>query len=324
MNRLQHRGRLPVEVEGVRHSFGARIALADVSLTSDVGEIQALIGPNGAGKTTLLRVLAGLLRPQEGHALVAGIDAIADPKSVHRKIGLMPTGERTLYYRISGFENLVFFARLHGLKRRDACRRAAELLAEVGLDDAANVHVGGYSNGMKKRLSFARALLVDPPVLLIDEATHDLDVHGAATVRRLATDSAERGRTVIWATQRLDELRHFADRVTLLVEGRVRFQGRIDEFVAEAPRRYVLEVRNGSKSRGALLPSLQRALQPVRTADVAGPFDEDRYVLSLGDGFPLGDAIARLAAAELVVTSCREERPPIEEAFIQMTTRRSE
>jgi ABC-type multidrug transport system ATPase subunit len=311
---------LSVDVAGVSHSFHGRTALADVSLSVSAGEIHALIGPNGAGKTTLLRVLAGLLHPQNGRAFVSGVDATTEPMKVRRRMGLMPTGERTLYYRISGFENLVFFARLQGMRRRDAARRARELLAEVGLADAADLLVGGYSNGMKKRLSFARAVLVDPPVLLIDEATHDLDVQGGRIVRDLTKRAARRGSAVLWATQRLDEVRGFADRVTLLANGKVRFQGSVDDFVADVPRRYVLEVRNGTMPASALLPSLRQALEPMLSAEVSGPVNEGRYVLSLGDGSALGEAIAAFAAAELYVTSCREERAPMEEAFVRMTT----
>lgn len=312
----------PIEAFDLGHTFRGQRALDAVSLTVASGEIHAVLGPNGAGKTTLLRVLAGLIRPTHGRALIGGIDAGESPGRVRERIGLMPSGERTLYYRISGVENLVFFGRLQGLSRRDARHRAFDLLADVGLEHAGGVLVGGYSNGMKKRLSFARALLVEPDVLLIDEATHDLDPEGASRIRELARIAATRGAAIVWATQRLEEIRGFADRVTLLAEGEIRFQGSVSELEAEAPRRYLLRVRNGGAPVGTLLPALEHAVGGLQSVNISGPVDSDHYVLWLRDGAVLGEAVAALDAAAIQVLSCREERAPIEQAFLLMTRKR--
>lgn len=313
----------PITAFDLGHTFRGRRALNGVSLTVASGEIHAVLGPNGAGKTTLLRVLAGLIRPSRGRAVVGGIDAGDSPRRAREQIGLMPSGERTLYYRISGVENLVFFGRLQGLSPRDARSRALELLADVGLEQAGDLLVGGYSNGMKKRLSFARALLVEPEVLLIDEATHDLDPEGASRIRGLARRATTQGAAIVWATQRLDEVRGFADRVTLLAEGEIRFQGSVSELEAEAPRRYLLQVHNGGTPVGALLPALEQAVAELESVNVSGPVDSDHYVLWLRDGAVLGKAVAALDAAEIQVLSCREERAPIEQAFLLMTQKRS-
>src|SRR5919202_6225407 len=132
---------------------------------------------------------------------------------------------------------MVFFPRLHGVRRGPAARRAAEVLEQVGLADAARQRVGLYSHGMHKRLSVARALLMRPAVLLVDEATHDLDPEGAMRVQALVRAAADEGAAVLWATQRLDEIRDFADRVTLLSAGRVRFAGSVPPLKAPAPHR---------------------------------------------------------------------------------------
>jgi ABC-2 type transport system ATP-binding protein len=316
------KGQAPIEAFGLGHTFRGQRALEGVSLSVASGEIHAVLGPNGAGKTTLLRVLAGLIRPSRGRTLVGGIDAGESPRQVRELIGLMPSGERTLYYRISGVENLVFFGRLQGLSPRDARGRALDLLADVGLDHAGALHVGSYSNGMKKRLSFARALLVEPDVLLIDEATHDLDPEGASRIRDLARTAARRGAAILWATQRLEEIRGFADRVTLLADGEVRFQGSVSDLEAEAPRRYLLHVRNGGAPITTLLPALERAVAGLKTVHVSGPVDSDHYVLWLREGAVLGEAVAAVNAAEIQILSCREERAPIEQAFLLMTRKR--
>ena len=236
-----------VDAQHVSRSFGRRAALQDVSFAIAPGEIHAVLGPNGAGKTTLLRILGGLIEPTEGTVNVLGRD-VAGATRLHRAaIGLVPSGDRTFYLRISGLENLAFFARLHGLRRREALARAEAALERVGLADAGRIPAGEYSHGMQKRLSVARALLTDPPLLLVDEATHDLDPEGARLVRTLVAGIAARGTAVAWATQRIDEIRGFAHRVTLLHRQRVQFSGTVPGLLAHAvASRHLVRVQNGT------------------------------------------------------------------------------
>ena len=165
----------------------------------------------------------------------------------------MPAGDRTFYLRLSGLENLIFFARLHGMRKHAARDRARAVLADVGLGDAG----GRPGERVLARDAEApvrgRALLTNPSALLVDEATHDLDPHAAAGVRDLVAELARDGAAVLWTTQRLDEIRGFADRVTLLREGRVRFCGTVNELMAHAQaRRFVLRLGGGARhGRGA-------------------------------------------------------------------------
>ena len=182
-----------IDARHVARTFGKRRALIDVSLAVEGGEIHALLGPNGAGKTTLLRVLAGLMRPDGGSVSVLGEDASRGTRAHRALVGLVPSGDRSFYLRISGFENLLFFARLHGLRRHAAKERVAQVLAAVALEEHAHQPAGEYSHGMQKRLSVARALLTRPRVLLVDEATHDLDPSGARVVRELVRQIAAEG-----------------------------------------------------------------------------------------------------------------------------------
>jgi ABC-2 type transport system ATP-binding protein len=223
-----------IDVLGLERRFGVLTALAGIDLTVRSGEIHALLGPNGAGKTTLLRTLAGLVEPTAGTVHVVGVDASRGPRRLRGLVGLVPSSDRSAYQRISGVENLAFFARLHGMRKRAAFARAREVLGDVGLGDKADVPVGQWSHGMQQRLSVARALLTDPPVLLIDEATHDLDPAAAATVRGLVAARAERGTAILWATQRLDELRGFAGEVTLMASGIAAFNGTVEALAARA------------------------------------------------------------------------------------------
>jgi ABC-type multidrug transport system ATPase subunit len=310
----------PIDARDVQRRFGERVALDGVSLRVEQSEIGALLGPNGAGKTTLLRILCGLMDADSGTVRVMGEDARRSPRELRRRIGFVPSGDRSFYLRLTGLQNLVFFARLHGLSRHAANARSLELLEEVGLGGAERRRVGLYSHGMQKRLSVARALLMKPEVMLVDEATHDLDPEGARQVRELVAGLARRGTAVLWTTQRLDEIRGFADSVTLLSAGEVRFAGSVPELMSHAlAQRYVLRVENGALSGSELEPSLQRALGSSGTIRAVGGGTGDDFVLSLGEDVALGDALRSLLSAEVQIHACREEKSQIEEAFILLS-----
>ena len=308
-----------VEADTVSRRFGQRVALDGVSLAVDGGRIEALLGPNGAGKTTLVRVLTGLVKPDAGRARVLGVDTWECPRELRARMGLVPSGDRSLYLRISGLENLVFFGRLHGMSKRDAIARAWELLELVDLTDAARLRSGFYSHGMQKRLSIARALLTQPSVLLIDEATHDLDPEAAARMRELVRRLADEGAAVVWATQRIEEIRGFADRVTLLREGQVAFQGTVSQLIAvAAPRRYVLRLRNGRAAGAELEPLLRAAVGKGTTIAAADDGDPDDFVLHLAESEVLGSVLAALTADGIEVLGCREEVSEIENAYLNL------
>jgi ABC-2 type transport system ATP-binding protein len=326
--RIAHAGSLPdhraaeaIEIRGLSRRFGDVHALRDVSLTVGRGEIHALLGPNGAGKSTLVRVLGGLVDPDEGSVRLLGNELADLPaRRARESVGLIPSGDRSFYLRISGLENLTFFARLHGLRKPDAVRRARACLQEVGLEDMATIPVGRYSHGMQKRLSVARALLMAPPVLLVDEATHDLDPEAARTVRSLVSERAAQGAGVVWATQRIDEIRGFADRVTLIDRGRVRFTGTVPEFMAVSiARRHLLHLRARDSVDADVLPVASAALVAFGEVAPSGGADREHFVVSLRPGMILGEAVSALMAANLDVLSCREERSGIEEAFLALT-----
>lgn len=316
----QHRP-LAVEAEGLTRHFGATRALDGVSVSVQQGEIHALLGPNGAGKTTLLRCLTGLVEPSQGTIRLQGVAAHElGYRGYRRMFGLVPSGDRSFYLRISGLENLLFFGRLYGLRKSQALPRAWECLRAVGLEEAARKRVGLYSHGMQKRLSVARGLLTDPVVLFVDEATHDLDPEGSNRVQELVVGAASRGTAVLWATQRLDEIRGFADRVTVLDKGTVRFVGTVPELMAiSVARRYVLHLHDGRSNDTALVTAANRALSSMASVAPSGDSEGEHCVLELADGVVLGDAIASLAAAGIKVLACREERSGIENAFLYLT-----
>jgi ABC-2 type transport system ATP-binding protein len=312
---------LAIEVRDVSRRFGAKQALDQVSLRVARGEIHALLGPNGAGKTTLLRIMTGLTDADSGQVLLQGVSG-RDPTSRETRglIGLVPSGDRTFYLRISGLENLLFFARLHGLQKRHALERARQCLRDVDLNEAAEIPVGQYSHGMQKRLGIARALLMDPPLLFVDEATHDLDPAGAILVRELVLRAAAGGAAVVWTTQRIEEIRGFAGDVTLLGEGSVRFQGTVPQLLAitEATR-FLVQLRADGIGARQMLELGIVALDGLGLLAPVGEEDPSHFVLELGEGVVLGRAASALQGAGLDVLACREERSDIEAAFIALT-----
>jgi ABC-2 type transport system ATP-binding protein len=313
-----------IHVHEAQRRFGRQTALDGVSLRVRSGQIHALLGPNGAGKTTLLRILSGLLSVDSGSVFLMGADVTARPTALRGRIGLVPSGDRSFYLRLSGVENLAFFGRLHGLRRKEAFRRARQGMEDVGLADAGRKRVGLYSHGMQKRLSVARALLSDPTVLLVDEATHDLDPEGAVRIRELIRRVADSGAAVVWATQRLDEIRAFADQVTLIDRGQRRFVGTVANLMDLAvPTSFLVRL----ESRG---PSLVRdaagtsSLAGVATLSTIGDPNDDLYRISLADGSAIGDALAALHGAGIRVLTCRHERSEVEEAFLALTGEQAE
>jgi ABC-2 type transport system ATP-binding protein len=214
-----------IRVRGLVKRFGSVVALDGLDLDVARGEIVALLGPNGAGKSTLLRILGTTVLPEAGTARLLGKDALDDPVAARRAIGLMIGDERGLYWRLSGRRNLEFFGALHGMRRDEAAARADVLLAEAGLDRAADRPVSGYSSGMRIRLLLARALTAEPPLLLLDEPTRTLDPQAAHGFRDLAGRLArEQGTGILFATHDLHEAVAVASRVVVLSAGRVAFE----------------------------------------------------------------------------------------------------
>ncbi len=207
-----------IEVRGLIKRFGYTVVLGGVSLTVPTGQTVVLLGPNGAGKTTLLRILATLLRPTMGEVYIHGEDAVRRPERVRHLLGYV-SHQALVYPDLTAMENLHFYARLYGLP--EASRRVQEMLEVVGLARRAHDLVRTFSRGMVQRLTIARALLHNPPVLLLDEPDTGLDPQAAAMLVKLLREVAQAGRTVLFTTHNLTRGVDFADRVLILAGGRI-------------------------------------------------------------------------------------------------------
>jgi ABC-2 type transport system ATP-binding protein len=215
--------------QALLHPFQRRwvTILEDVNLTVESGEVLGILGRNGAGKSTLAKILSTLLVPSDGSASVHGHDVVEAPHRVREVLGYCLDSERSFYYRLSGTQNLAFFATLNNLGPEKAKDRIAELLDKVGLNGSADKPFSTFSKGMRQKLALARALLTDPAVILLDEPTQNLDPAAASDCRRLVRNvlADKLGKTVIWITHSLEEAFECCTKIALLDQGRIVFHG---------------------------------------------------------------------------------------------------
>jgi ABC-2 type transport system ATP-binding protein len=200
-------------------------AVRGISFAVEPGELFGLLGPNGAGKTTTIEMLITLLIPTGGSARVLGLDVVRQAREVRKRIGYVFGGERGVYERLSGYDNLRYFAELYGVPAREQKKRIEGLLELVGLKDREHERAEGYSRGMKQRLHVARGLLHDPEVLFLDEPTIGLDPVGAREIRATIASLTEAGKTVLLTTHYMFEADALCDRIAVISKGNIVAEG---------------------------------------------------------------------------------------------------
>ena len=209
-----------IEINAVSKRFSKNLALDQVSLRLEAGQIFGLLGGNGAGKTTLMRILCTLLRADSGTIRVNGYDVLTDPLKVRQQIGVVSAG-MGIYERLTGRENLQFFAELNALPKPKIAERIAILSSELGIGDWIDLPAAGYSTGMKQKIVIARAVLHEPMVLMLDEASNGLDVLARRALLEFATRYRALGKLVIYSTHVMSEAETLCDRAAILHMGRV-------------------------------------------------------------------------------------------------------
>ncbi|MEU0371651.1 ATP-binding cassette domain-containing protein [Streptomyces sp. NPDC006283] len=300
-----------IVVEGVRKRYGDKRALDGLDLTVARGTVHGVLGPNGAGKTTAVRVMATLLRHDEGVVRVAGHDVRKEAGEVRRRIGLLGQ-HAAVDEELGGRQNLEMFGRLYHLGARRAGTRADELLERFGLADTGRKAVKQYSGGMRRRLDLAASLITDPEVLFLDEPTTGLDPRGRAEVWNSVRSLVGGGTTVLLTTQYLEEADQLADRISVVDAGRVIAEGTADELKAKTGGDRIDVVLRDADRLGlvaSLLPG--EAAVDVDRRMVSAPVSDRMAALT--------ETVRALEAAGVEAEDISVRRPTLDEVFLHLT-----
>ncbi|MFJ2236832.1 ATP-binding cassette domain-containing protein [Streptomyces sp. NPDC087859] len=301
-----------IRAEGLVKKYGDFTALDGVDLEVPAGKVVGVLGPNGAGKTTTVRILATLLRPDAGHAIIGGHDIAKDPVRVRQLIGL--TGQyASVDETLSGAENLVLIGRLLGLSRRDARTRAAELLENFSLTEAAKRPIATFSGGMRRRLDLAASLVGRPRILFLDEPTTGLDPHARQEVWDVVKGLVADGSTVLLTTQYLEEADQLADSITVFDKGRKVAEGRPGELKRRVGGQ-ILQVRPTVPADVPQVAAILAELSGHTAAEESGvltvPADEPLLVSAVA---------RRLDGAGISADELGLRLPSLDEVFLALT-----
>lgn len=315
---------ITIECHNVERTFTSRTllgkkqethALNGLNFSIPSGIVFGLLGPNGSGKTTTIRILSTLLTPTSGQARVLGFDVVKDAGKVRGRIGLILGGERGLYGRLTGEENLKYFAALNHLKRDVSRKRVKEIIELVGLTESSNRLVEQYSRGMRQRLHIARGLLTDPEVLFMDEPTIGLDPAGAQELRQLIPALVQRGKTILLTTHYMAEADELSSQIAIINRGKVIATGTPREIKRSFSKIIVCEAicRQGQSNAVQAIQAIQGIQRVIVASD--GPLQ--RLTIHAIPGTDVKVCVTK-TIGEGNIESIVMREPTLEEAYLSI------
>ena len=309
---LQH----VLQVQGLRKSYGARLAVADVSLHVEAGEVLGLLGPNGAGKSTTVGMISGLTAPDAGHISVGGVTLASDEFAFKRRIGLVPQ-DLALFEDLPALANIQLFGALYDLPKHALKKRAMEVLDMVGLADRARDKPATFSGGMKRRLNIACALVHDPKLLLLDEPTAGVDPQSRNAIFDNLEALKRAGKALVYTTHYMEEAERLADRIVIIDHGIVVASGTLAELVRVLPAAQTLDIDiEGTLDATAL--HCVRGMPGVTQAK----FEAGRLTVGIDDLAQTAAAVLHaLAAGGATVRHLKSGRANLEDVFLALTGR---
>jgi ABC-2 type transport system ATP-binding protein len=301
-----------IEVAGLHKRFGSVTAVDGISFNVRRGELFGFLGPNGAGKTTTITMLVGLARPDTGRITIAGLDCSADPKAAQHLIGVVPD-ESNLYPELSGYDNLCFCAALYGMSKQERCSRAAELLELFGLQEAAGRKFGGYSKGMKRKLTIAAGIIHHPQILFLDEPTTGIDLASARQIRQMIAQLHTSGTTIFLTTHYLEEAERLCERIAFIVKGRIVREDTVANLLATLDDQQLLRITaarmpdNLVGQLGSAFPGLSFQLLATDQVQVVSPG-------TIG----VGPLVRFMEEQGAEVSEARRLMPSLEDVFVKV------
>jgi lipooligosaccharide transport system ATP-binding protein len=303
-------GQSPVVAQQLVKRFGDFTAVAGIDVEVAPGEAFGFLGPNGAGKTSTMRMIGCVSPPTDGVLRIFGLDPVADGRAIRSRMGVVPQLDQ-LDNELTVTENLVIYGRYFDLSRKEAKRKAAELIDFVQLNDKADSKVDPLSGGQKRRVSIARSLINDPDLLLLDEPTTGLDPQARHVLWDRLYQLKERGATQVITTHFMDEAEQLCDRLVVMDAGLIVAEGSPQGLIAQHVRREVLEVRFGYGRNAEMLPLVDGVGDRVEVLP-------DRLLLYTDDG---DAALSELHRRDVIPESALVRRSSLEDVFLKLTGR---
>lgn len=306
-------GGMAIEVRGLSKQFGGVQAVEGISFDVREGELFGFLGPNGAGKSTTINMLTGLARPHGGTIRIAGIDISKTPKAAQHLMGVVPD-ESNLYPELTGFDNLCFCGSLYGMSKKDRQARARQLLERFGLAAAGGRKFGGYSKGMKRKLTIAAGIIHEPSILFMDEPTTGIDVASARQIRQMIAALNAGGTTIFLTTHYIEEAERLCRRIAFIVNGRIVRTDTVEELMRRTDGRHVVQF----SVSGAAAEACEM---------IVGEFPK-LHCRAVGNGqlrvespepVRVGPLVRLLEERGAEVSEARKLQPSLEDVFVEIT-----